>query len=86
MRSWSVQDAKAKFSEFLDTCMNEGPQIVTKRGSVAAVLVPAKEWDRMQRSSRPNLKELLLSDDARFDMVMPERGHLKRRPPVKLGD
>ena len=40
VRSWPVQDAKARFSELLDTCLKEGPQIVTKRGADAAVLVP----------------------------------------------
>ncbi|MFT3799768.1 MAG: type II toxin-antitoxin system prevent-host-death family antitoxin [Burkholderiaceae bacterium] len=28
---WPVQDAKARFSEFLERCLSEGPQIVTKR-------------------------------------------------------
>jgi len=32
MQAWPVQDAKAKFSEFLDACLAEGPQMVTKRG------------------------------------------------------
>lgn len=38
MQTWPVQDAKARFSEFLDTCLNEGPQMVTRRGIEAAVL------------------------------------------------
>ena len=41
MKSWPVQDAKARFSELLDTCLRDGPQVVTKRGVEAAVLVPA---------------------------------------------
>jgi antitoxin Phd len=40
VRAWPVQDAKARFSELLDTCLAEGPQIVTRRGAEAAVLVP----------------------------------------------
>jgi hypothetical protein len=28
-------------SEFLDACIAEGPQLVTRRGTEAAVLVPA---------------------------------------------
>lgn len=28
MRTWPVQDAKARFSEFLDACMQEGPQML----------------------------------------------------------
>lgn len=70
----------------LDTCMNEGPQIVTKRGAITAVLVPAKQWERMQQAARPSFKDLLLSNDARFDMNIPERGHNKRRSPMKLND
>ena len=41
---WAVQDAKAKFSELLDRTLSEGPQIVTKRGVEAAVLVPIEQW------------------------------------------
>ncbi len=39
MHTWPVQDAKARFSEFLDACLTEGPQMVTRRGTEAAVLV-----------------------------------------------
>jgi antitoxin Phd len=53
MRHWTAQEAKARFSEFLDTCLSEGPQIVTRRGEEAAVLVPLKEWQRLQQSARP---------------------------------
>ena len=67
MHTWPVQDAKARFSEFLDACMTEGPQMVTKRGSEAAVLVPVQEWRRLQSASRPSLKDLLLTDQARAD-------------------
>ena len=29
MQTWPVQDAKARFSEFLEACMADGPQMVT---------------------------------------------------------
>ena len=29
---WQVQDAKARFSEMLETSLAEGPQVVTRRG------------------------------------------------------
>jgi prevent-host-death family protein len=80
MRTWPVQDAKARFSEFLDACLVEGPQMVTRRGVEAAVLVPVHEWRRMQSAARPSLKQLLLSDQARSDMIVPLRGQAKRRP------
>lgn len=79
MASWQVQDAKARFSEFLDASLNEGPQIVTRRGVEAAVLVPIEEWRRLQAGSRPTLKELLLSDAGPRDLIVPERGQLESR-------
>ena len=82
MRNWPVQDAKARFSELLETCLREGPQIVTKRGAEAAVLVPVADWRRLHRSARPTLKELLLSDVGRGDIPIPKRGKRKHRPPV----
>ena len=42
MQTWAIQDAKARFSEFLEACMVDGPQLVTKRGSEAAVLVSSR--------------------------------------------
>jgi antitoxin Phd len=83
MHSWPVQDAKARFSEFLDACLSEGPQMVTKRGAEAAVLVPVQEWRRLQTAARPSLKQLLLSNAARADLNVPKRGSAKRRS-VKL--
>jgi antitoxin Phd len=80
MHIWPVQDAKARFSEFLDACLAEGPQMVTKRGAEAAVLVPVQEWRRLQAAAKPSLKELLLSNDARGDFILPARGQAKRRP------
>ncbi|MCX8522269.1 MAG: type II toxin-antitoxin system Phd/YefM family antitoxin [Rhodoferax sp.] len=79
MHTWPVQDAKARFSEFLDACLAEGPQMVTRRGAEAAVLVPVHEWHRLQSAARPSLKELLLSDPARTELVVPARGQAKRR-------
>ena len=79
MKTWPVQDAKARFSEFLEACLNDGPQMVTKRGAEAAVLVPAAEWRRLHETARPSLKELLLSEQARTDFLVPQRGSARRR-------
>jgi len=81
VRTWPVQDAKARFSEFLETCLREGPQLVTRRGHDAAVLVPLSEWERLTRAAKPTLKELLLTDFARADLNIPQRGKLRRRAP-----
>lgn len=79
MQSWPIQDAKARFSEFLETCLTQGPQMVTKRGAEAAVLVPADEWRRLRASAQPSLKELLLSNLGRTPTLAPSRGQARRR-------
>ena len=84
MHTWPVQDAKAKFSEFLDACITEGPQMVTKRGAEAAVLVPVGEWRRLQALARPSIKQLLLSDSGRTDSLIPARVAARRRKAAAL--
>jgi prevent-host-death family protein len=84
MTSWPIQDAKARFSEFLERCLAEGPQLVTKRGAEAAVLVSADEWRRLQTAARPSLKELLLAAQARTEQLASPRGRARRRAPAAL--
>jgi antitoxin Phd len=84
MKTWPVQDAKARFSELLETCLRDGPQLVTRRGEKAAVLVPAAQWQRLTSPGKPTLKDLLLTDVGRFDMQIPARGKKRRRAPLNL--
>ena len=85
MKTWPVHDAKAHFSELLNACERDGPQIVTKRGAEMAVLVPISEWRRLATTARPKLKELLLSDEARFEEPgLFERGKTCHRGPLEF--
>ena len=79
MQKWSAQDAKVHFSEFLDTCIAKGLQMITEQGTETAVLVPVDLWHKLQANSRPSLKQLLLSDVGRTDLVLPDRGQARRR-------
>ena len=82
-KAWQVQDAKARFSEVLDASLANGPQIVTRRGIEAAVLVSIDQWRKLEERNRPTLKDLLLSPDARTEEVTPpRRRHRHRVPPV----
>jgi antitoxin Phd len=81
--TWQVQDAKARFSELLELTLTKGPQVVTRRGVEAAVLVPIDEWRRLQKSARPDVKEVLLGEGPRFDLPIPQR-RLRRRDPVRF--
>lgn len=44
--SWSVAEAKARFSDLVAHAIQDGPQTVTRRGRRAVVVVSAQEWDR----------------------------------------
>jgi prevent-host-death family protein len=49
MGSWTVAQAKAKLSEVIDQAQSEGPQVITRRGQAAVVVVAADEWERKTR-------------------------------------
>ena len=84
LSSWQVQDAKARFSEFLDATIKKGPQVVTRRGVKTAVMVPIEEWERLQKAARPSLKDWLLAPEPRFEIPVHKRGTLRRRPDVEF--
>ena len=79
MSSWPVHDAEARFNEFLDACVKEGPQVVTRQGTETAVLIPIEIWHHLQATARPSLKQLLLTDAARIEELVPERGKTRRQ-------
>jgi prevent-host-death family protein len=84
MDRWHVQDAKARFSEFLEASLKKGPQMVTKRGVETAVLVPVEEWRRLQQAAHPGIKEWLLGDGPRFDDLPYGHKAVRRRPPIRF--
>ncbi len=69
--TWSVQDAKSRFSAVV-AAARRGPQTVTKHGKPAVVVVDAREYERLRRLARgkaPSFAEALLAmpqDDGAF--------------------
>ncbi len=69
--SWSLQDAKNRFSEVVNAARRE-PQTVTKHGKPAVVVLDAAEYERLRRLERadaPSFADLLLGiprDDGEF--------------------
>ncbi len=58
--TWSLAEAKAKFSELVEKARTEGPQHVTRNGKDAVVVVSTAEWaKRAQSAARPFVKALL---------------------------
>lgn len=74
---WTVAQAKAKFSEIIDKAMSEGPQMITRKGRNAAVVVGAEEWQR-KTTRIGNLAEFLASSPLRGSGLKLQRA--KERP------
>lgn len=58
MHTWQLQEAKNRFSELVERTLSEGPQLVTRRGQDAVVVLSVRDFQRM--SEGPSLIETLL--------------------------
>ena len=79
-RNWSVQNAKNHFSEVVEAARKE-PQVVTKHGKPAVVVVAAEEFERLRQLGQaavPSFAELLLA--------IPQGGEDFERVDVPLRD
>ncbi len=69
---WSIEKAKNRFGSLVDQALKGEPQLVTRHGKPAVVVISATAYAEMQRRERadaPSLGELLLAmpqDDEAF--------------------
>jgi prevent-host-death family protein len=75
--TWTVAEAKAKFSQLVEQAHSRGPQTITRNGRVAVVVVAAEEWERKAKRTG-NLAEFLLASPLRGS------GATARPLPVRL--
>ena len=81
-QEWTLAQAKAKFSEVIERARVDGPQVITRNGKKAAVVVSAEEWARKTRRVG-NLAEFLAASPLRGSGLEVER--VKGTPrPVEL--
>ena len=78
VRKWSIAQAKARFSSVIDRARREGPQAITRRGTDAAVVVSAEEWERKTRRVG-NLAEFFLQSPLRGARLKIRRSRDKGR-------
>ncbi len=57
---WQLQEAKQRFSQLVQRVLDEGPQVVTRRGEEVVVVVSAAEFGRLT-GRVPDFKDFLLS-------------------------
>lgn len=51
-RTWQLQEAKNRLSEVVDEAIQEGPQIITRRGVEVAVVCSYAEYCRINASRK----------------------------------
>jgi prevent-host-death family protein len=44
---WQLQDAKNKFSKLVEKAQHQGPQVVTKHGKDAVVVLAVEEYQKL---------------------------------------
>lgn len=72
---WSLQDAKNCFSAVVEAARRGEPQVVTKRGAPAVVVLAAEEYERLkalEEQRAPSFIDHLLAmprDDQGFDRL-----------------
>ncbi len=86
--SWSLAEAKAKFSEVVERARTDGPQHVTRNGRKAVVIVSEAEWGRLVWPPRRPFVEALIDPAARVLSVEEQATLFARDPdkgrPIKL--
>jgi prevent-host-death family protein len=70
--TWTVAEAKAKFSEVIDKAQSDGPQTITRNGRTTAVIVAAEEWERKTKR-KGNLAEFFAASPLRGSGVQIKR-------------
>jgi prevent-host-death family protein len=87
--SWQLQTAKTQFSQVVDAAMRGEPQVVTRHGKQAVVVIAISEFERYQahkQIKQPSFIDHLLHPfDLPQDAVNPfDDGSLLERKPDML--
>jgi prevent-host-death family protein len=53
IRRWQLQEAKSKLSEVVDEALSRGPQVITRRGEDAVVVLSYAEFQKMRLAQKP---------------------------------
>ena len=77
-RVWQIQEAKNKLSEVVEGALEEGPQILTRRGVEVAVVLSFSEYQEMKKKQTSLLEFFQRSPLAELDLE-------RDRSPVRPG-
>ncbi len=52
-RVWQLQEAKSRFSEVVEEALENGPQVVSRRGEEVVVILSYLEYKQMKKAQLP---------------------------------
>ena len=80
MSEWQLKEAKNRFSAVVDAALTGVPQLVTRRGRPAVVVLAVEEYERLrylEQAKAPTFADLMLAipqDDEEFGrLLLPPR-------------
>ncbi len=76
MDSWKLRDAKARFSEVVDRALHDGPQVVTRHGENAVVIVAYRDFIGAEPAQ--DFKDFLMSIPRVGFEIKPSRARPRR--------
>lgn len=81
VRSWQLQDAKARFSELVRRAEGGEAQVVTRHGVARVVVLDVATYDRLVAPGRSLVEALLQAPRFEADELPLERDRSPSRPP-----
>jgi prevent-host-death family protein len=73
---WQLQTAKQRFSELVDRALDEGPQVITRRGREVAVVLSFDDYRRLR--GIPDFKTFLLEGPPLYELEIVRSQELPR--------
>jgi prevent-host-death family protein len=80
VRTWQLQEAKARFSELVRQAEGGEAQVVTKHGVASVVVLDVATYERLTTSGRSLLEALLAAPRFEVDELPLERDRSPVRP------
>jgi prevent-host-death family protein len=73
-RAWTLANAKAHLSEVVERALKQGPQLITRHGRKAVVVIAAEEWERKSQR-QGTLADFFAASPLRDSGLAVERPH-----------
>ena len=85
MKTWQLQEAKARLSEVIKQALKEGPQTITMRGEPTAVVISKAEYERLSHPRVSFVEFMRKSPLYDVDIELKRVQTLTRKAPKSYG-